>query len=116
MAVWWRWRSSRLSKEKPDVVILGKQVVDGESAFVGQALASARLADGDLAATLKERPVASWSDEVDGDANAAAEVPVVTVVCASRRTLYSSKTAAGFSTRTKVRFARCRDHAGEAAG
>jgi electron transfer flavoprotein beta subunit len=91
-----------VEEEKPDVVLMGKQVVDSESNFVGQALAE--LLDWPMAtfaATIKEEAGALLvGREVDGGVmTARLKLPALVTVdlrIVSPDSVYSLKTAAGF--------------------
>jgi len=101
-----------VEEEKPDVVIMGKQVVDGENAYVGQALAE--LLDWPMAtfaATLKEEAGGLLvGREVDGGVQTLrVKFPAIVTVdlrIVAPDSVYSSKTAAGFKyPYEEVRFA-----------
>ena len=91
-----------VEEEKPDLVVMGKQVVDGENGYVGQALAE--LLDWPMAtfaATLKEEAGGVLvGREVDGGvATLRVKFPAVITVdlrIVSPDSVYSTKTAAGF--------------------
>jgi electron transfer flavoprotein beta subunit len=91
-----------VEEEKPDLVLMGKQVVDSESNFVGQALAE--LLDWPMAtfaATIKEEAGALLvGREVDGGVmTARLKLPALVTVdlrIVSPDSVYSLKTAAGF--------------------
>ena len=91
-----------VEEEKPDVVLMGKQVVDSESNFVGQALAE--LLDWPMAtfaATIKEEAGSLLvGREVDGGVmTARLKLPALVTVdlrIVSPDSVYSLKTAAGF--------------------
>ena len=100
-----------IEKEKPDVVVMGKQAVDGDSNQVGQILAE--LLDWPMAtfaATIKEEAGALLvSREVDGGvATMRVTLPAVVTVdlrIVAPTSVYSTKTAATFKYNDGVRFA-----------
>jgi electron transfer flavoprotein beta subunit len=100
-----------IEKEKPDVVVMGKQAVDGDSNQVGQILAE--LLDWPMAtfaATIKEEAGALVvSREVDGGvATMRVKLPAVVTVdlrIVAPTSVYSTKTAATFKYNDGVRFA-----------
>jgi electron transfer flavoprotein beta subunit len=100
-----------IEKEKPDVVVMGKQAVDGDSNQVGQILAE--LLDWPMAtfaATIKEEPGALVvSREVDGGvATMRVKLPAIVTVdlrIVAPTSVYSTKTAAAFKYNDGVRFA-----------
>lgn len=101
-----------VEEEKPDVVIMGKQVVDGENNYVGQAVAE--MLDWPMAtfaATLKEEAGGLLvGREVDGGVSTLrVKFPAVITVdlrIVAPDSVYSSKTAAGFKyPYEEVRFA-----------
>lgn len=100
-----------IEKEKPDVVVMGKQAVDGDSNQVGQILAE--LLDWPMAtfaATIKEEPGALLvSREVDGGvATMRVKLPAIVTVdlrIVAPTSVYSTKTAATFKYNDGVRFA-----------
>lgn len=100
-----------IEKEKPDVVVMGKQTVDGDSNQVGQILAE--LLDWPMAtfaATIKEEAGALLvSREVDGGvATMRVTLPAVVTVdlrIVAPTSVYSTKTAATFKYNDGVRFA-----------
>lgn len=100
-----------VDREKPDLVLLGKQAVDGDSNQVGQILAE--LLDWPMAtfaATIKEEPGAVLvGRETDmGLAVVRAKLPAVVTVdlrIVAPASVYSLKTAPGFKYGDGVRFA-----------
>jgi electron transfer flavoprotein beta subunit len=100
-----------IEKEKPDVVVMGKQAVDGDSNQVGQILAE--LLDWPMAtfaATIKEEAGALLvSREVDGGvATMRVTLPAIVTVdlrIVAPTSVYSTKTAATFKYNDGVRFA-----------
>jgi electron transfer flavoprotein beta subunit len=100
-----------VEKEKPDVVVMGKQAVDGDSNQVGQILAE--LLDWPMAtfaATIKEEAGALLvSREVDGGvATMRVKLPAIVTVdlrIVAPTSVYSTKTAATFKYNDGVRFA-----------
>jgi electron transfer flavoprotein beta subunit len=100
-----------IEKEKPDVVVMGKQAVDGDSNQVGQILAE--LLDWPMAtfaATIKEEAGALLvSREVDGGvATMRVKLPAIVTVdlrIVAPTSVYSTKTAATFKYNDGVRFA-----------
>lgn len=94
--------ASIVAEEKPDLVLMGKQVVDGENNQVGQFLAE--LLDWPMAtfaATLKEEAAGVLvGREVDGGVNTLrVKFPAVVTVdlrIVAPDSVYSLKTAAGF--------------------
>jgi electron transfer flavoprotein beta subunit len=100
-----------VEKEKPDVVIMGKQAVDGDSNQVGQILAE--LLDWPMAtfaATIKEEAGALLvGREVDGGViTLRVKLPAVVSVdlrIVAPTSVYSLKTALGFKYNDGVRFA-----------
>jgi electron transfer flavoprotein beta subunit len=100
-----------IEKEKPDVVVMGKQAVDGDSNQVGQILAE--LLDWPMAtfaATIKEEAGALLvSREVDGGvATMRVKLPAIVTVdlrIVAPISVYSTKTAATFKYNDGVRFA-----------
>jgi electron transfer flavoprotein beta subunit len=94
--------ASIVNEEKPDLVVMGKQVVDGENNQVGQFLAE--LLDWPMAtfaATLKEESGGVLvGREVDGGVSTLRlKLPAVVTVdlrIVAPDSVYSSKTAAGF--------------------
>lgn len=100
-----------IEKEKPDVVVMGKQAVDGDSNQVGQILAE--LLDWPMAtfaATIKEEAGALLvSREVDGGvATMRVKLPAVVTVdlrIVAPISVYSLKTPATFKYNDGVRFA-----------
>jgi electron transfer flavoprotein beta subunit len=91
-----------VEEEKPDLVVMGKQVVDGENNYVGQALAE--LLDWPMAtfaATMKEEAGAVLvGREVDGGVQTMrVKFPAIVTVdlrIVAPDSVYSLKTAAGF--------------------
>lgn len=102
---------SLVEREKPDVVLMGKQAVDGDSNQVGQILAE--LLDWPLAtfaATLKEEAGALLvGREVDGGvATLRVRLPAIVTVdlrIVAPTSVYSMKTAPTFKYNDGVRFA-----------
>ena len=100
-----------IEKEKPDVVVMGKQAVDGDSNQVGQILAE--LLDWPMAtfaATIKEEAGALLvSREVDGGvATMRVKFPAIVTVdlrIVAPTSVYSTKTPATFKYNDGVRFA-----------
>lgn len=100
-----------IEKEKPDVVVMGKQAVDGDSNQVGQILAE--LLDWPMAtfaATIKEEAGALLvSREIDGGvATMRVQLPAIVTVdlrIVAPTSVYSTKTAATFKYNDGVRFA-----------
>ncbi len=100
-----------VEKEKPDVVLMGKQAVDGDSNQVGQILAE--LLDWPMAtfaATIKEEAGALLvGREVDGGvATLRVKLPAVVTVdlrIVAPTSVYSTKTAPTFKYNDGVRFA-----------
>ena len=100
-----------IEKEKPDVVVMGKQAVDGDSNQVGQILAE--LLDWPMAtfaATIKEEAGALLvSREIDGGvATMRVKFPAIVTVdlrIVAPTSVYSTKTAATFKYNDGVRFA-----------
>ena len=100
-----------VDREKPDLVLLGKQAVDGDSNQVGQILAE--LLDWPIAtfaATLKEEPGALLvGREVDGGVlSVRVKLPAVVTVdlrIVAPTSVYSMKTAPTFKHNDGVRFA-----------
>ncbi|MBE7479724.1 MAG: electron transfer flavoprotein subunit beta/FixA family protein [Polyangiaceae bacterium] len=101
-----------VEEEKPDLVIMGKQVVDGENNYVGQAVAA--MLDWPMAtfaATIKEEAGGLLvGREVDGGVSTLrVKFPAVITVdlrIVAPDSVYSSKTAAGFKyPYEEVRFA-----------
>ena len=100
-----------IEKEKPDVVVMGKQTVDGDSNQVGQILAE--LLDWPMAtfaATIKEEAGALLvSREVDGGvATLRVKLPAIVTVdlrIVAPTSVYSTKTPATFKYNDGVRFA-----------
>ncbi|GMV17243.1 MAG: electron transfer flavoprotein subunit beta/FixA family protein [Myxococcales bacterium] len=101
-----------VEEEKPDLVIMGKQVVDGENNYVGQAVAE--MLDWPMAtfaATIKEEAGGLLvGREVDGGVSTLrVKFPAVITVdlrIVAPDSVYSSKTAAGFKyPYEEVRFA-----------
>lgn len=101
-----------VEEEKPDLVVMGKQVVDGENNYVGQALAE--MLDWPMAtfaATIKEEAGGLLvGREVDGGVmTMRVKFPAVVTVdlrIVAPDSVYSSKTAAGFKyPYEEVRFA-----------
>lgn len=100
-----------VDREKPDVVVMGKQAVDGDSNQVGQILAE--LLDWPMAtfaATIKEEAGALLvGREVDGGvATLRVKLPAVVTVdlrIVAPTSVYSTKTAATFKYNDGVRFA-----------
>jgi electron transfer flavoprotein beta subunit len=100
-----------VEKEKPDLVLMGKQAVDGDSNFVGQALAE--LLDypmATFAATIKEEDGAVLvAREVDGGtATVRLRFPALVTVdlrIVAPQSVYSMKTDAAFKYNDGVRFA-----------
>lgn len=100
-----------VEREKPDVVLMGKQAVDGDSNQVGQILAE--LLDWPMAtfaATLKEEAGALLvGREVDGGvATLRVKLPAVVTVdlrIVAPTSVYSTKTAPTFKYNDGVRFA-----------
>ncbi len=100
-----------VEKEKPDVVLLGKQAVDGDSNQTGQILAE--LLDWPMAtfaATIKEEAGALLvGREVDGGVlHVRVTLPAVVTVdlrIVAPTSVYSAKTAAAFKYNDGVRFA-----------
>ncbi len=100
-----------IEKEKPDVVVMGKQAVDGDSNQVGQILAE--LLDWPMAtfaATIKEEAGALLvSREVDGGvATMRVTLPAIVTVdlrIVAPTSVYSLKTPATFKYNDGVRFA-----------
>jgi electron transfer flavoprotein beta subunit len=100
-----------VEREKPDVVLMGKQAVDGDSNQVGQILAE--LLDWPMAtfaATIKEEAGALLvGREVDGGViTLRAKLPAVVTVdlrIVAPTSVYSTHTAAGFKYNDGVRFA-----------
>ncbi len=101
-----------VEEEKPDVVLLGKQAVDGDSNQVGQALAE--LLDfpmATFAATITEEAAGTLlvGREVDGGVLSLRLTPPCLITVDLRvvapRSVYSNKTDASFSYNEGVRFA-----------
>jgi electron transfer flavoprotein beta subunit len=100
-----------IEKEKPDVVVMGKQAVDGDSNQVGQILAE--LLDWPMAtfaATIKEEAGALLvSREIDGGvATMRVKLPAIVTVdlrIVAPTSVYSTKTPATFKYNDGVRFA-----------
>lgn len=100
-----------VEREKPDLVLMGKQAVDGDSNQVGQILAE--LLDWPMAtfaATIKEEPGALLvGREVDGGViTLRAKLPAVVTVdlrIVAPTSVYSTHTAATFKYNDGVRFA-----------
>ena len=100
-----------VEKEKPDVVVMGKQTVDGDTNQVGQILAE--LLDWPMAtfaATIKEEAGALLvSREVDGGvATLRVKLPAIVTVdlrIVAPTSVYSTKTPATFKYNDGVRFA-----------
>lgn len=100
-----------VDREKPDLVLMGKQAVDGDSNQVGQILAE--LLDWPMAtfaATIKEESGALLvGREVDGGVvNVRVRLPAVVTVdlrIVAPTSVYSMKTAPTFKYNTPVRFA-----------
>lgn len=100
-----------VEEERPDLVLMGKQAVDGDSNQVGQILAE--LLDypmATFAATIKEEPNAlEVSREVDGGvATVRVKLPAVVTVdlrIVSPTSVYSAKTDRSFKYNEGVRFA-----------
>ena len=100
-----------IEKEKPDVVVMGKQAVDGDSNQVGQILAE--LLDWPMAtfaATIKEEAGALLvSREIDGGvATMRVKLPAIVTVdlrIVAPTSAYSTKTPATFKYNDGVRFA-----------
>jgi electron transfer flavoprotein beta subunit len=100
-----------VEREKPDVVLMGKQAVDGDTNQVGQILAE--LLDWPMAtfaATIKEEPSALLvGREVDGGvATLRVKFPAVVTVdlrIVAPTSVYSMKTAPTFKYNDGVRFA-----------
>jgi electron transfer flavoprotein beta subunit len=97
--------------EKPDLVVLGKQAVDGDSNYVGQALAElADLPMATFAATIREEDSGVLvSREVDGGlCTLRLKVPALVTVdlrIVAPDSVYSMKTASDFKYSDGVRFA-----------
>lgn len=100
-----------IEKEKPDVVVLGKQAVDGDSNQVGQLLAEyLDWPMATFAVTIKEEAGALLvAREVDGGvASLRVKLPAVVTVdlrITAPTSVYSTKTAATFKYNDGVRFA-----------
>jgi electron transfer flavoprotein beta subunit len=100
-----------VEEERPDLVLMGKQAVDGDSNQVGQILAE--LLDypmATFAATIKEEPNGlEVSREVDGGvATVRVKLPAVVTVdlrIVSPTSVYSAKTDRSFKYNEGVRFA-----------
>ena len=100
-----------VDREKPDVVVMGKQAVDGDSNQVGQILAE--LLDWPMAtfaAAIKEEPGALLvGREVDGGVSTLrVRLPAVVTVdlrIVAPTSVYSAHTAAAFKYNDGVRFA-----------
>lgn len=101
-----------VDREKPDVVVIGKQAVDGDSNQVGQILAE--LLDwpqATFAATIEEEAAGSLlvGREVDGGvAKVRVKLPAVVTVdlrIVAGASVYSTKTARTFKYNEGVRFA-----------
>lgn len=100
-----------VEREQPDVVLMGKQAVDGDNNFVGQALAE--LLDypmGTFAATIHEQPGALLvSREIDGGtATLRLQLPALVTVdlrIVAPESVYSAKTDPSFKYNDGVRFA-----------
>jgi electron transfer flavoprotein beta subunit len=100
-----------VEREKPDLVVMGKQAVDGDSNQVGQILAE--LLDWPMAtfaATIKEEAAGVLvGREVDGGvAHVRVKFPAVVTVdlrIVAPTSVYSTKTAATFKYNDGVRFA-----------
>jgi electron transfer flavoprotein beta subunit len=100
-----------IEKEKPDVVVMGKQAVDGDSNQVGQILAE--LLDWPMAtfaATIQEEAGALLvTREVDGGvATMRVQLPAIVTVdlrIVAPTSVYSTKTARTFKYNDGVRFA-----------
>lgn len=101
-----------VEKEKPDVVVMGKQTVDGDTNQVGQLLAEyLDWPQATFAATIEEEAGGSLlvGREVDGGvAKVRVKLPAVVTVdlrIVSGTSVYSSKTAKTFKYNDGVRFA-----------
>ena len=100
-----------VEKEKPDLVLMGKQTVDGDSNQVGQLLAEyLDWPQATFAATIQEEPEALLiSREVDGGvAKLRVKLPAVVTVdlrIVAPTSVYSLKTARTFKYNDGVRFA-----------
>lgn len=100
-----------VEKEKPDVVVMGKQAVDGDSNHAGQALAEyLDWPMATFAATIKEEAGALLvGREVDGGvATLRVKLPAVVTVdlrIVAPTSVYSLKTAPAFKYNDGVRFA-----------
>ncbi|MEJ7735468.1 MAG: electron transfer flavoprotein subunit beta/FixA family protein [Polyangiaceae bacterium] len=100
-----------VEREKPDVVVMGKQAVDGDSNQVGQMLAEyLDWPMATFAATIKEEAGALLvGREVDGGvATLRVKLPAVVTVdlrIVAPTSVYSTKTAATFKYNDGVRFA-----------
>ncbi len=103
--------SKIVAKESPDLVLMGKQAVDGDSNYVGQALAEAcDLPMATFAATIKEEEGGALvSREVDGGtATLRLKFPALITVdlrIVAPTSVYSLKTAADYKYNDGVRFA-----------
>ncbi len=103
---------SIVDKEKPDVVVMGKQTVDGDTNQVGQLLAEyLDWPQATFAATIEEEANGSLlvGREVDGGvAKVRVKLPAVVTVdlrIVSGTSVYSTKTAKSFKYNDGVRFA-----------
>jgi electron transfer flavoprotein beta subunit len=103
---------SIVDKEKPDVVVMGKQTVDGDTNQVGQLLAEyLDWPQATFAATIEEEASGSLlvGREVDGGvAKVRVKLPAVVTVdlrIVSGTSVYSTKTAKSFKYNDGVRFA-----------
>jgi electron transfer flavoprotein beta subunit len=101
-----------VEKEKPDVVVMGKQTVDGDTNQVGQLLAEyLDWPQATFAATIEEEANGSLvvGREVDGGvAKVRVKLPAVVTVdlrIVSGNSVYSTKTAKTFKYNDGVRFA-----------
>lgn len=101
-----------VEKEKPDVVVMGKQTVDGDTNQVGQLLAEyLDWPQATFAATIEEEASGSLvvGREVDGGvAKVRVKLPAVVTVdlrIVSGTSVYSTKTAKTFKYNDGVRFA-----------
>jgi electron transfer flavoprotein beta subunit len=103
--------SKIVEQEKPDLVLMGKQAVDGDSNFVGQALAElCDLPMATFAATINEEDGAVLvSREVDGGtAKLRLKLPALVTVdlrIVAPTSVYSLKTSPDFKYNDGVRFA-----------
>ena len=103
--------SSVVEREKPDLIVMGKQAVDGDSNFVGQALAE--LLDylmATFAATIREEQGAVLvTREVDGGTiTVRLQLPALVTVdlrIVAPDSVYSAKTDPSFKYNDGVRFA-----------